>query len=157
MDVSFLNLRKWGLLLLIICLLFSLSCSKRDIAETKLLLTRNEVLEGEFPSNSTPIDAVKRYVIAQFTRDTEQLRAAISKDLSDKMGVEFYPPSFGISSPWVERAEILQQNGVSTNKWRYAIKYWMATYQGIIGTKTEYVEVIEINKKYYVDNITTKI
>ena len=73
------------------------------------------------------------------------------------MGVEFYPPSFGISSPWVERAEILQQNGVSTNKWRYAIKYWMATSQGIIGTKTEYVEVIEINKKYYVDNITTKI
>jgi len=152
-----LNVRNLGLLLLVTCLLFSLSCSKRDIAETKLLLTRNEVLEGEFPSNSTPIDAVKRYVIAQFTRDTEQLRAAISKDLADKMGAEFYPPSFGVSSPWVERAEILHQNGASTNKWRYAIKYWMATSQGMAGTKTEYVEVIEINKKYYVDNITTEI
>lgn len=101
--------RKRGLLLLVICLLFSLSCSEKDIAETKLLLTRNELLEGEFPSNLTPIDAVKRYVRAQFTRNTEELREAISKDLSDKMGVEFYPPSFGISSPWVEQAEILQR------------------------------------------------
>jgi len=57
----------------------------------------------------------------------------------------------------VERAEILQQNGVSANKWMYIVKYWMANSQGIIGTKTEYVEVIEINKKYYVDNIITEI
>ena len=151
------NVRNLGLLLLVTCLLFSLSCSKKDIAETKLLLTRNEVLESEFPSNVTPTDAVKRYVRAQFTRNTEELRAAITKDLSDEMGVEFYDPSFGVSSPWVERAEIVQQNGASTNKWRYSIKYWMANSQGIIGTKKEYVEVIEINKKYYVDNITTKI
>ena len=155
--MSFLNVRNLGLLLLVTCLFFSLSCSNKDINETKLLLTRDEVLEGEFPSNLTPIDAVKRYVRAQFTRNTEELRAAISKDLSDKMGAEFYPPSFGISSPWVERAEIVQQNGASTNRWRYAIKYWMANSQGIAGTKTEYVEVIEINKKYYVHNITTKI
>ena len=138
-------------------LVFSLSCSNKDINETKLLLTRDEVLESEFPSNVTPIDAVKRYVRAQFTRNTEELREAISKDLSDKMGAEFYPPSFGVSSPWVERAEILQRSGASTNKWRYSIKYWMANSQGIAGTKTEYVEVIEINKKYYVDNITTEI
>lgn len=151
------NLRKLGLLLLVTCLFFSLSCSKKDIAETRLLLTRDEVTEGEFPSNLTPIDAVKRYVIAQFTRNTEELRLAISKDLSEKMGVEFYPPSFGISSPWVEQAEILQQNGASTNKWRYVVKYRMANSQGLVGTKTEYVEVIEINKKYYVDNITTEI
>jgi len=39
----------------------------------------------------------------------------------------------------------------------YIVKYWMANSQGIIGTKTEYVEVIEINKKYYVDNIITEI
>ncbi len=134
MDVSLLNLRNLGLLLIITCLLFPPSCSKKDIAETRLLLTREEVLEGEFPTNLTPIDAVKRYVRAQFTQNTEELRAAISKDLSDKMGVEFYPPSFGVSSSWVERAEIVQQNGASTNKWMYAIKYWMATSQGMVGT-----------------------
>jgi len=62
------------------------------------------------------------------------------------MGIEFYPPSFGISSPWVEQAGILQQNGFSKNKWRYIVKYWTADSQGIVGTKTEYVEVIEVNK-----------
>jgi len=114
---EFFELTKMGLLLLIICLFFSLSCSNKDINETKLLLTRDEVLESEFPSNVTPIDAVKRYVRAQFTRNTEELRAAISKDLSDKMGVEFYPLHLAYLVPgWNEprfcnRMELVQTNG----------------------------------------------
>jgi hypothetical protein len=150
------NLKKAGMLAIIIYLLFLPSCGRKDTTGTKLLLTRSEILKSSVPTISLkPDDAVKHYVIAQFTRDTKELRAAITKELSDQMGMsDFDYPSFGPSSPWVKRAEITQRHGFSIKSWNYTIKYWMATSQGVLGTKTEYAKVIEIDNKYYVADIS---
>ncbi len=60
--------------------------------------------------------------------------------------------AFGLSSPWVEQAEISQKRTFGIGRWDYQIKYWMATSQGALGTRTEDVEVIKVNEEYRVND-----
>lgn len=119
------------------------------------VLVREQVLNQPPPVRSTtPEDAVRRYVVAQFTRSSELLRSAVTRKLAEKTGMAtFHAPSFGPSSPWVERAEIFPVATTGEGRWYGRVRLIMATSQGVVGTRAEMLEIIQEDGEYRVDEI----
>lgn len=65
----------------------------------------------------------------------------------------FAGSSFGQSSPWVERAEIVKKEPVGADKWRVLLRFSMMTSQGAAGTRSEWIEITKVEDEYLVSRI----
>lgn len=110
------------------------------------------VVYEDAPGPQDPDEAVRWYVAAQFTRDTPILRLVTTPRLQQELGMDQYPPSFGVSSPWVDRAEVLERRE-EDGRVVYRVRFGLATSTGPAGMWEGEVTVVRHDGRYLVDAV----
>lgn len=119
-----------------------------------LTLERNQVVGKSFSvSTSSPDEVVYFYVVARITRRTDIMLAVLTDEMAAKHGFTATGPTFGMSSPWVERAEVVKKQSLPGNRWRYQIRYTMATSQGSGLGAGETIQVAKFNNGYRISDL----
>lgn len=113
------------------------------------------VVFEDVPGPVTPGEAVRWYIAAQFTRSTLILQLVTTPRLQEELGMDQYPPSFGVSSPWVDRAEIVERQE-KEGRIVYTVRFGTATSTGPAGEYTEVIAVVPHEGRYLVDEIRRK-
>ncbi|WP_139490968.1 copper amine oxidase N-terminal domain-containing protein [Brevibacillus dissolubilis] len=124
--------------------------------EAKSTNLRIQQLEAALTPH-TPKDAIKTYAEGVKTRNGALQYVALSPELKQESKKDFESSNWvtGVSSPWIDKYEILKEVKKDEKTYQYSIKYSLATSTGPYKDVTETYLVKKYDNAWYITSVGT--